>query len=78
MSDSAKILVGKDASEVSKHLCDAVERLFGAREDKEAAFVIGLSGGSLPKFFAMGAKAMKVSDGSYFKIRVLIYEIIRI
>ena len=60
MSDSAKILVGKDAGEVSKHLCDAVERLFSAREDKEAAFVIGLSGGSLPKFLAMGASAMKV------------------
>ena len=32
------------------------------REDQDAAFVIGLSGGSLPKFFAMGAAAMKVSS----------------
>ena len=82
MSDTAKILVGKDASEVSKHLCGAVERLFAARfvycllfvyfilcclnclffrADKEAPFVIGLSGGSLPKFFAMGAATMKVN-----------------
>ena len=59
MSDSAKILVGKNAAEVTKHLCDAVERLFADRKDKEAAFVIGLSGGSLPKFFAVGAKYMK-------------------
>ena len=60
MSGSAKILVGKDPAEMSKHLCNAVERLFNSREDKEAAFVIGLSGGSLPNFFAMGAAAMNV------------------
>ncbi len=60
---TAEVLVGKDAADVSKRLCDAIEAAYNSRTEKEAAFVIGLSGGSLPKFFAAGAAKMTVDWG---------------
>ena len=56
----------KDSSEVTARLCGFVEQRFkefsSSQEggENKRKFVIGLSGGSLPKFFSAGAAAMEV------------------
>ncbi|TRY62594.1 hypothetical protein TCAL_10986 [Tigriopus californicus] len=55
----AKIVIGKDGDEVSSHLCQAIEKQYESYDPSGSRpFVIGLSGGSLPKFFAAGAPQM--------------------
>ncbi len=55
----AEILVGKDPSEVASQLRRVLEEQFAKR--KSSFFVIGLSGGSLPKAFAQVAAAANVA-----------------
>ena len=59
MMSTRKILIGESPEQVSSHLCSAIEAKIKEKADG-ALFVIGLSGGSLPKFFAMGAAKMSV------------------
>jgi len=55
------VAVASDAAEVTHKLCAYIEQRFKARAaDSGRKFVIGLSGGSLPKFLAAGAPDMHV------------------
>ena len=61
MPNKRSILVGSDAAGVTKHLGDLLQvKISAAAKGGNEPFVIGLSGGSLPKFFAAAVPAMQV------------------
>ena len=53
--DSPKIITSADGDAVASDLCKEMENAFTNRRSS-SSFVIGLSGGSLPKFFLAAAK----------------------
>ena len=59
-----KILVGADAKEVSEHLADQISSAISANNSS----VIGLSGGSLPKFFVQAITSEKLKSVDWSKI----------
>lgn len=67
----AKILVGSDASGVSKHLAETLETAWASYAQTAAnsgrPFVLGLSGGSLPKFLVGAIGSMPTFDWSKIK-----------
>ena len=57
------MLIGDNAETVSNHLCNELETRISqhVKDQPDTPFLLGLSGGSLPKFLAMGAANMKVA-----------------
>eukprot|EP00096_Caligus_rogercresseyi_P004088 TRINITY_DN1822_c0_g1_i1.p1 TRINITY_DN1822_c0_g1~~TRINITY_DN1822_c0_g1_i1.p1 ORF type:complete len:236 (+),score=66.89 TRINITY_DN1822_c0_g1_i1:155-862(+) len=64
MSSEKKIIV---SDSVGKDLGGLISKLYSASEKKDGDFIIGLSGGSLPKFFASGLEEMSSLDWSRVK-----------
>lgn len=64
----AKIVIGIDGDEVSSHLGQAIEKQYESyNASGSRPFIIGLSGGSLPKFFAAAAPNMTKIDWNRVK-----------